>query len=127
MTRRLHTRRRGIEEEQEEKKEMKERGVAKREQDARRDAAKSQAKLLIGGFMFVCCTGRDSEGKFALGDARRQTQQCIDNIRALIEEAGGTLKDVVKCTVYVCDRAHWEPMNEVFFGNFTDDPTPQAR
>lgn len=77
---------------------------------------------IAGGFMFVCCTGRDSDGKFALGDARRQTPQCIDNIRALVEEAGGALKDVVKCTVYVTDRAHWEPMNEVFFGNFTDDP-----
>ena len=33
------------------KKEMKERGVAKREKDARRDAAKSKAKLLIGGFV----------------------------------------------------------------------------
>ena len=77
---------------------------------------------LAGGFMFVCCTGRDLEGRFVLGDARAQTQQAIDNIRALIEEAGGTLKDVVKCTVYVTDRAHWEPMNEVYFANFAEDP-----
>jgi enamine deaminase RidA (YjgF/YER057c/UK114 family) len=76
---------------------------------------------IAGGFMFVCCTGRDLQGKFALGNARRQTQQCIDNIRALIEEAGGTLQDVVKCTVYVTDRAHWEPMNEVYFSNFKDE------
>lgn len=73
---------------------------------------------VAGDFMFVCCVGADREGKYAVGDARRQTQQCIDSIRALLEEAGGSLKDVVKCTVYVTDRSYWEPMNEVYFANF---------
>lgn len=77
---------------------------------------------IAGDFMFVCSTGRDRAGRFAVGDARVQTQQAIDNIRALIEEAGGTLKDVVKCTVYVTDRAEWQPMNEVYFANFAADP-----
>lgn len=73
---------------------------------------------LAGGFLFVCCTGRDRAGRFAAGDVRAQTQQAIDNIRALVEEAGGSLDDVVKCTVYVTDRADWAPMNEVYFANF---------
>jgi enamine deaminase RidA (YjgF/YER057c/UK114 family) len=77
---------------------------------------------LAGGFLFVCCVGRDREGRFAIGDARAQTQAAIDNIRALIEEAGGTLRDVVKCTVYVTGREHWAPMNEVYFANFAEDP-----
>jgi 2-iminobutanoate/2-iminopropanoate deaminase len=77
---------------------------------------------LAGGFMFVCCVGADREGRYAVGDARAQTQQALDNIRALIEEAGGTMKDIVKCTVYVTDRAYWQPMNEVYFANFTEDP-----
>jgi len=29
---------------------------------------------------------------------------------------------VVKCIVYVTDRADWAPMNEVYFANFTIDP-----
>ena len=77
---------------------------------------------IAGGFMFVCCVGTDRDGNFAIGDARKQTQACLDNIRALIEEAGGSMKDIVKCTVYVTDRAYWQPMNEVYFANFTDDP-----
>ena len=77
---------------------------------------------VAGGFMFVCFTGRDAEGKFAVGDVRAQTQQAIDNIRMLIEEAGGSLNDVVKCTVYVTDRANWQPMNDVYFANFAEDP-----
>jgi 2-iminobutanoate/2-iminopropanoate deaminase len=77
---------------------------------------------IAGGFMFVCCVGHDRTGKYAVGDVRAQTQQCLDNIRALIEEAGGAMTDIVKCTVYVTDRANWQPMNEVYFSNFTQDP-----
>ena len=77
---------------------------------------------VAGGFMFVCCVGRDRAGNWAVGDVRKQTQQCLDNIRALIEEAGGTMTDIVKCTVYVTDRANWQPMNEVYFANFKEDP-----
>ena len=77
---------------------------------------------VAGGFMFVCCVGCDRDGRFAVGDVRAQTQQALDNIRALIEEAGGTMDDVVKCTVYVTDRADWQPMNDVYFANFTRDP-----
>ena len=39
---------------------------------------------VAGGFMFVCCVGRDRAGNWAVGDVRKQTQQCLDNIRALI-------------------------------------------
>jgi enamine deaminase RidA (YjgF/YER057c/UK114 family) len=77
---------------------------------------------VAGGFMFVCCVGRDRAGNWAVGDVRKQTQQCLDNIRALIEKAGGTMTDIVKCTVYVTDRANWQPMNDVYFANFKDDP-----
>ena len=76
---------------------------------------------VAGGFMFVCCVGVARDGSIA-PDIRSQTQQAIDNIRALIEEAGGTLRDVVKCTVYVTDRADWQPMNDVYFANFADEP-----
>ena len=29
---------------------------------------------IAGGFMFVCCVGRDRAGKFAVGDVKAQTQ-----------------------------------------------------
>jgi len=70
---------------------------------------------MAGGFMFVCSTGRDRNGTFAIGDVKAQTRQTLENIRLLIEEAGGTLDDVVKCTVYVTDRANWASMNEAYF------------
>lgn len=75
-----------------------------------------------GGFLFVCSTGRDLQGNFARGDVRAQTRQTIANIRALVEAAGGSLADVVKCTVYVTARDDWAPMNEAYFAEFRDAP-----
>lgn len=76
---------------------------------------------IAGGFMFVCCVGVDRNGNVA-PDIKAQTRQCLDNIRALIEDAGGTMDDVVKCTVYVTDRANWQPMNDVYFATFKENP-----
>ena len=50
-----------------------------------------------GGFMFVCCTVVDRKGHVS-SDVSEQTQQCLDNIGVLVEEAGGTKSDILKCT-----------------------------
>jgi enamine deaminase RidA (YjgF/YER057c/UK114 family) len=39
-------------------------------------------------------------------DPAGQARQALENIRTLMELAGGTLDDVVKIVVYVTDRAH---------------------
>src|SRR4029077_4518795 len=74
---------------------------------------------VAGGFMFVCCVGCDRDGRLPVGDVRAPTPQDLDNIRPPIDADGGTMDDVVKCTVYVTDRADWQPMNEIYFANFT--------
>jgi 2-iminobutanoate/2-iminopropanoate deaminase len=45
------------------------------------------------------------------GDIRAQTRQCIENIRHIIEAAGGSLADLVKVTVFIRDMANYEGMN----------------
>jgi enamine deaminase RidA (YjgF/YER057c/UK114 family) len=40
-----------------------------------------------------------------VGDPAEQTRIALDNIRRMMEMAGGTLDDVVKIIVYVTDRA----------------------
>ena len=40
-----------------------------------------------------------------IGDPAEQTRIALDNIRRMMELAGGTLDDVVKIIVYVTDRA----------------------
>jgi len=53
-------------------------------------------------------------------DAAGQARQALENIRTLMELAGGTLADVVKMTVYVTDRAHRATAYPVFDEFFPD-------
>ena len=59
---------------------------------------------------FVCITGQTAltlDGRMvAAGDPVAQARQACENIKALVEMAGGRVSDVVKLVVYVTDRAH---------------------
>lgn len=56
---------------------------------------------------------RDASGALTgAGDIRAQTRQCLENIRHIIEAAGGTLRDLVKVTVFLSDPKDYEGMNE---------------
>ena len=47
-------------------------------------------------------------------DVKDQTRQSIENIKFILEEAGATLDDVLKSTVYLADMSLFAPMNEVY-------------
>lgn len=47
-------------------------------------------------------------------DVKEQTKQSLENVKAILAEAGATLKDVVKSTVYLADMSYFTPMNEVY-------------
>ncbi len=40
------------------------------------------------------------------GDIEKQTVQVVENMKALVEEAGGTLADVARIVVYLTSRDH---------------------
>ncbi len=57
---------------------------------------------------------RDAAGTLVgIGDIRAQTRQCFENIRNIIEAAGGTLSDLVKVTVFLRPGQDYAAMNEV--------------
>lgn len=58
----------------------------------------------------------------ALGDVRGQTVQTLANVKAVLEEAGATLDDVLKCNVYLKDIDDFQTMNEEFAKFFPNDP-----
>ena len=47
-------------------------------------------------------------------DIKDQTRQCLENIKAILNETGATLDNVVKSTVYLADMKFFGPMNEVY-------------
>jgi len=42
-----------------------------------------------------------------------QTRRVLDNLRAVAEDAGGSLDGMVKLTVYLTDLAHFTRINEI--------------
>lgn len=49
-----------------------------------------------------------------------QTERCLDNIGAILNEAGYTFDDVVKCTVLLDDMGNFGAMNEVYSRFFSN-------
>jgi 2-iminobutanoate/2-iminopropanoate deaminase len=52
-----------------------------------------------------------------------QTRQTLDNLVAVLEAAGATLRDVIMVRVYLTDRAHFAAMNEIYAG-YVGEPFP---
>ncbi|MCM1318146.1 MAG: RidA family protein [Bacteroides sp.] len=47
-----------------------------------------------------------------------QTRQSLENVKAILAEAGLTMDNVVKTTVFLSDMANFAPMNEVYAAAF---------
>lgn len=65
----------------------------------------------------------DNTGKvIGLDDVRTQTIQTLSNVKAVLEEGGATLSDVVKCNVYLKDMKDFQVMNAEFVKFFPKSP-----
>ncbi|OGB95019.1 MAG: hypothetical protein A3G35_10290 [candidate division NC10 bacterium RIFCSPLOWO2_12_FULL_66_18] len=78
--------------------------------------------LFIGGAVATNARG-EVVGK---GDITAQARQTLENIRAIGEAAGGTLRDVTRTTVYLTDLANYTGMNEVYRTYFPVEPPARA-
>jgi 2-iminobutanoate/2-iminopropanoate deaminase len=67
----------------------------------------------------------DGEGNLVgAGDAHAQIRQAFANVRALVEEAGGTLANVVELTVYLRDMVAHRPLVTELRGQILAPPYP---
>lgn len=82
----------------------------------------SQA-IEMGNMLFASGQlGLDPEtGDFAEGGVKAQTEQSFRNIKAILAEAGYTMENVVKTTVYLADMADFAAVNEVYAAQFSGD------
>ena len=68
----------------------------------------------------------DADGRVVgRGDAAQQWRRCLENIRALVEEAGGSMADVVHIGIYVTDMRHHLAHSEIR-REFFEEPYPTA-
>ncbi|MFH1422331.1 MAG: RidA family protein [Planctomycetota bacterium] len=56
------------------------------------------------------------------GDVRKQTEQCLKNLTAVLKEAGTDLSHALKVTVYLKDMNKFAEMNEVYSSFFPENP-----
>ena len=82
----------------------------------------SQA-IQVGNMLFMSGQlGIDpSTGAFAEGGVTEQTIQSFKNMNAILTEAGYTMNDVVKTTVFLADMNDFASMNTVYASQFEGD------
>jgi len=80
----------------------------------------SQA-IQAGGLLF--CSGQipldPVSGEVVAGDVRRQAEQVMENIAAVLTAAGTGFNDVVKATVFLVEMGDFGAVNEVYGRYFT--------
>ena len=59
--------------------------------------------------------------QFSFGDIRHETRVVFGNIRRILEGCGASMKDVVKCNVYLLNGDDFGAMNEVYAEIFGAD------
>lgn len=88
----------------------------------------SQAVKVAGQTLLFCSgqVGLDPEtGEFVGETAAEQCQQVMQNLKAVLAEAGAGFPDVVKTTIFLIDMDDFGAVNEVYAGYF--DAAPPAR
>ena len=73
---------------------------------------------------FTGQTGHTFDGEFVGGgDAATQTRQACENLKALVEMAGGSMRDIVRIVTHVTDRGYREAVYPVMREYF-EEPVP---
>ena len=62
-------------------------------------------------------------GTFVEGGIKEQTRQSLTNIKAILEEAGTSMSNVVKTTVFMADMNDFADMNAIY-AEFFSEPYP---
>jgi 2-iminobutanoate/2-iminopropanoate deaminase len=72
--------------------------------------------MVHGGLVFVAGQlGIDPEtNQVVEGGIGPQTERVLENVRAILEEAGSGLDKVLKTTIYLVDLGDFQGMNEVY-------------
>ena len=83
----------------------------------------SQA-IAANGFLFISGQlGVTPSGEFAGADVKSQAQRSLQNLQAILSEAGLGFESVVKTTIFLADIADFAAVNEIY-AKFFSEPYP---
>jgi 2-iminobutanoate/2-iminopropanoate deaminase len=64
--------------------------------------------------------GHDSSTGHIADDVEQQTEQCLNNVRTILEAGGSSLQQVLRCGVFLTDMREFAKMNAVYARIFGD-------
>ncbi|MBD5416278.1 MAG: RidA family protein [Desulfovibrio sp.] len=67
-----------------------------------------------------------STGELISQDVAEQTTQALANMKAVLAQAGASVADVCKVTVFITDMADFQTVNDVYARTFTADPPARS-
>jgi 2-iminobutanoate/2-iminopropanoate deaminase len=92
--------------------------------DAPAPAGPYSHAVRFGGLLF--CSGQvptdPATGALVEGSIGDQARQCLENLTTVCAQAGVTLSDAVRMSVYVTDISTFAQVNEVYGSYFESDP-----
>lgn len=60
--------------------------------------------------------------EFVGDDIASQARQVMDNLKAVLEEAGSGFDKVIKCSIFLDDMSNFNTVNEIYGGFFQEEP-----
>lgn len=85
-------------------------------------AIKANGLLFVSGQVAL----DPQSGEFVGNDVRQQTERVLENLKAILEAAGSSLKHVVKTTVFLKDMNDFPAMNETYAKYFAAVPPARS-
>ncbi len=88
----------------------------------------SQGIITPQGFLFTAgqIALNPATGVIVSGDIKAQTQQVMENLKAILEEGGSNFAHVVKTTVFLTHMSDFASMNEVYGEYFKENPPARS-
>jgi 2-iminobutanoate/2-iminopropanoate deaminase len=91
----------------------------------------SQAIVVpVGGQRMIFCSGQipldPATGQLVEGDIDVQTQRALDNLGAVLAEAGASFANVVKTTIFLADLGDFLTVNKVYGERFGGAPPARS-
>jgi 2-iminobutanoate/2-iminopropanoate deaminase len=76
--------------------------------------------MIFDRLVFVSGQGATdpTTGQLAGADVETQTEQCLENVRAILQAAGSDLQHVLRCGVFLIDLNEFSKMNAVYARKF---------
>ncbi|AIY13916.1 MULTISPECIES: RidA family protein [Cellulophaga] len=63
-------------------------------------------------------------GNLIEGDIKEETKQSMENLKAILEEAGMTFENVIKSSIFIKDMNQFAQINEVYATYFDAETAP---